>query len=297
MRRVSPTSWLVILAAYLSAHAIGAVKWRLMVNSAGADLTLAQTVRCYCAGLCGNLFLPSLVGGDVIRIGLGLRFAQNKAGVLLGSFLDRFLDVTVLATMATVGTLLLPRALGVVSLRVFWVLAAGLCLLGAAALALYVALRSRRFSYRTRRRIAEARKAVRLLFRQPRNVLLALALGIAIQTSFVGLMAWVGAACGITVPFTVWLFVFPLSTLSALLPVTQGGIGVREAALAALLVPFGVSAVLSVAVGFVLQSIVIAGGLLAGLISLWVGRVFAATPGWETSISSLAEGKFVSPRP
>jgi len=44
------------------------------------------------------------------------------------------------------------------------------------------------------------------------------------------------------VPLYVWLFAWPLGRISVLLPVTQGGIGVREAALAA----FGAAPVLTV---------------------------------------------------
>jgi uncharacterized membrane protein YbhN (UPF0104 family) len=63
-----------------------------------------------------------------------------------------------------------------------------------------------------------------------------------------------------------------LGKVSAMLPVTQGGIGVREAALAALLLPFGVPAVLSVAVGLIWQMVVVSGGLLGGGIALLAGQ-------------------------
>jgi uncharacterized membrane protein YbhN (UPF0104 family) len=67
-------------------------------------------------------------------------------------------------------------------------------------------------------------------------------------------------------------FAWPLAKLSALLPVTQGGIGVREAALAALLAPFGAPAVLTVAVGLAWEAIIISGGLIAGLVSFLLGQ-------------------------
>src|SRR2546422_4730517 len=39
--------WFFVLAAYLLVHAVGAVKWRLMLNADGAGLSYAQAVRCY----------------------------------------------------------------------------------------------------------------------------------------------------------------------------------------------------------------------------------------------------------
>src|SRR2546425_13313483 len=84
-------------------------------------------------------------------------------------------------------------------------------------------------------------------------------------------------------PLRAWLFAWPLAKLSALLPVTQGGIGVREVALAALAAPFGAAPVLTVAVGLVWEAIIFAGGLLAGVASFVLAR--AVAPGNVTAAS------------
>jgi uncharacterized membrane protein YbhN (UPF0104 family) len=98
-------------------------------------------------------------------------------------------------------------------------------------------------------------------------VVAAWALAISLQVSLVLLNAWLGREVGILIPTYVWFFAWPIAKISALVPITQAGIGVREAALAGLLAPFGVPAALAVAVGFVFQSIVIGGGLVAGFVS------------------------------
>ncbi len=75
---------------------------------------------------------------------------------------------------------------------------------------------------------------------------------------------------------------------------TQGGIGVREAALAALFAPFGVPAVLAVAVSLVFQVVVISGGLVGGLLSLLLrGR---ETPRTGAARPPRARGSLVAPR-
>jgi uncharacterized membrane protein YbhN (UPF0104 family) len=66
----------------------------------------------------------------------------------------------------------------------------------------------------------------------------------------------------------VWLFAWPLAKLAAVLPLTQGGMGVREAALVALLTPFGAPGALVLAAGLVWEGVIIAGGLLSGAIAL-----------------------------
>ena len=65
---------------------------------------------------------------------------------------------------------------------------------------------------------------------------------------------------------------------------TQGGLGVREAAHAALFAPFGIPAVLAVAVSLVFQAVIISGGLIGGLISFLLGR--AATDPAASDLST-----------
>jgi uncharacterized membrane protein YbhN (UPF0104 family) len=265
--------WVVVLAGYLGTHSIGVAKWRLMVNLGSAGLNMRQAARCYFAGLFGSLFLPSLIGGDLVRAGLALRLGRSKAGVLLGSFLDRIIDFTALALLAGAGALLVPGALEERGRRIFLLLGAG-AFFGAIVMAGAIALLPvGRFSFRMRRRVVRVRRAGRSMVRQPRAMLGALSLAIVAQLVFIELSVLLARACGLDLPFRVWLFAWPLAKLSAALPITQGGIGVREAALAALLLPFGARAVLTVAAGLAWEAIVVSGALVAGVMSVVIGRV------------------------
>ena len=78
--------------------------------------------------------------------------------------------------------------------------------------------------------------------------------------------------CGLALPLRVWLFAWPLAKLVAVLPLTQGGIGMREAALVALLAPFGAPGPLVLAAGLMWEGVIIAGGLIAGASALALRR-------------------------
>src|SRR5215470_5611261 len=82
LSRVPGTRFLLVLIAYLSAHAVGVVKWRMVVNAAGAELDFPTSAQCYTGGLFGTLFLPSIIGGDVVRLAVGLRRSPRPASVL-----------------------------------------------------------------------------------------------------------------------------------------------------------------------------------------------------------------------
>jgi len=127
-------------------------------------------------------------------------------------------------------------------------------------------------SIRFRRRLARLRHALRAVSRRPHVLLYGWLLGTLIQFTFVILTALLAISCGLSLPLRVWLFAWPLAKLAALLPLTQGGIGVREAALVALLAPFGAPGPVALATGIAWEGIIIAGGLLAGMLAFLLRR-------------------------
>jgi len=277
VKRIPPGLGLGLLCAYMVLHLVGVVKWRLLINLAGADLTFSQAVRCYYWGLFANNFLPSLVGGDLVRAGVAFAISpRSKHAVVLGSLIDRLQDVLGLAGVAALGVLLIPRSLDPQSRKVFWAVGGLLLVAGALGVGSLFLLPVKKFPYKIRRIMVKVRRGIRSVSRDPSRVLLCFCLGMILQGCQVAINSWLGAASGLHVGFGVWLFAWPIAKLSALLPVTQGGIGVREVALVGLLAPFGAPPVLTAAAGLVFEAITIVGGLLAGIIALLIGRVSKA---------------------
>src|SRR5229473_8095164 len=256
LARVPPARFLAVLLGYLLAHAIGIAKWRMVVNAAGAELDLATSAQCYAGGLFGTLFLPSIVGGDMVRLAVGLRRSPRPAAVLTGNLLDRFLDVTAQAGLVLLGLLLVPELdlvpddLEDTLRKVFLGVALGLLVL----LGVMFRMRKRVLggrSVRFRRRLARLRHALRTMSKRPHVLALGWLLGTCMQLGFLMLTARLAVYCGLTLQLRAWLFAWPLAKLAAVLPLTQGGIGVREAALVALLSPFGAPGHLVLAAGLV----------------------------------------------
>jgi uncharacterized protein (TIRG00374 family) len=272
LRRMPVWAWPLAVAVYLALHVIGIVKWRLVTNTAGAGLPFRAAARAYYAGLFGNTFLPSIVGGDVVRAGVALRAARSKSGLLLGSLVDRIGDIVSLAAVAGIGAVLLPRALDARSRTVFVSLGAVLAVAGVVALIVMTRFPVRRLPFKVRRKLVHVRRAIRATARRPEAIVAAIGLGMLLQTLLVVLNYVLGLTIGIDIPLYVWLFVWPLAKISGLAPVTQGGIGVREAAQVVLFAPFGVPGAMALAVGLVFEAIIIVGGLLGGLIAFGLGR-------------------------
>jgi glycosyltransferase 2 family protein len=276
IQRIPPAVGLSLLGAYLALHLLGVFKWRQLVNLAGADLTFFQSARCYYWGLFGNIFLPSLVGGDLVRAGMAFRFSRSRPAIVLGSLMDRVQDVGGLLGVTIIGVLLLPGSLDYRSHKTIWTVAAVLGVGGLAGIGSLFVVPARKFPFKLRRVMVKLRTGVRSMYRRPDVMIFCFFVGMLLQLSQVAVNYFLGEVSGLHIGFSLWLFAWPLAKLSALLPVTQGGIGVREVALVSLLVPFGASAVQTAAVGLTFQAIVITGGLIGGLIALLMGRLSAS---------------------
>jgi uncharacterized membrane protein YbhN (UPF0104 family) len=261
---LDPSIWPLVLLGFVAGHGAGVFKWRLFISTGRAMLRPIEAVRCYSAGLFANLCLPSIVGGDVLRMAMAGRLSGEPEGALWGGILDRLTDVLALILLIIAGSMATQQSLPEAQARL---LGGGLLLaasLGAATLYLIGRTPLSRWPRRLRRPVARSLIAVRRLSRRPGVAVLGLILSLSIQGSFVLLNAQLGAAIGIDVPLAVWFLAWPLAKFAGLLPISLGGLAVREASLAGVLSPFGVPFSMGVLTSLLWQTVLIAGGLMGG---------------------------------
>jgi uncharacterized protein (TIRG00374 family) len=271
--KVRFSQWVFVLGGFVLGHAVSTFKWRMFVRAGAADLTVRDAAQCYSAGLFANLCLPSLAGGDVLRMVMAGKCTNRPEAALLGGVLDRLTDMIAMAVLSGAGALLVGTSdAGPFMRAVTWTLALGIV---AASLSLLVIGRVRitRWPHKLRRPVARLLVGLRQLRRRPLVAVQGLTLSLSIQGGFVLLNAELGHALGVDQPLGVWLLVWPLAKVVSLLPISLGGLAVREASLAALLAPFGVPLALGVTVSLLWQSVLIGGGLLGGVVWMVLARL------------------------
>ena len=96
-RQISSLLWLGALGLFLAGHAAAAAKWRMLI---GGGISYRRAFRAHLAGLAANLALPSVAGGDVVRAGLVMKYANDKGRLAMGSVADRLIDTLGLALIA-----------------------------------------------------------------------------------------------------------------------------------------------------------------------------------------------------
>ncbi len=262
--------WTACLAAFIAAHCVGAYKWHLLIDAHAAGNRYRETLRAYFAGLFANLFLPSVAGGDVVRAGVAMRSREAKQAVVFGSVLDRLIDTGVLLGFVLTGAAASHATLTRADAAIVAVTALAVC---GAALAVAVLLAFPAPGWLPDR-VVKVRGAMRAAAASTSasRITTAVALSCLVQGVFVFLNANLGAACGIDLDAGGWLFAWPLAKLAAMVPVSMGGIGVREAAFAALLARFGIAPAPAVAAGLVWETVLIAGAACGAVFYLSLRR-------------------------
>lgn len=274
--RLPPALWLGALGLFLVAHAMTAAKWWLLIGGRG---TFGKVYLAHLAGLGANLALPGVAGGDVVRAAIVIREQGNGDEVAAGSIVDRLIDTGALALLAGLGFwAVLDDDMSLAGLS--WRLAV-LAVLAAGALVAFAfvplpALAVGEDAGKVKRLVFSTGAALARLARTPRLMVLSLLASLAAQLLLIGINVALALGLALHLPFAVWAYGWSIAKLIAILPISLGGLGVREASLAALLQPFGADAGLVVAVGLIWQTILYASGVLGILIGAMAGRLRAA---------------------
>jgi uncharacterized membrane protein YbhN (UPF0104 family) len=272
IERLDLGAWLLAFAAFFVLHGLGTLKWRFLLSLTGARLGVVDGFRCYAAGLFANLCLPTMIGGDVLRAGLAMAATRQKTAVVLGSILDRASDFIGLVALAVVGFVVAwhPSSAhldgnGATNWTPF-IVAGGLAAAGiAAAVVLWKTWRPKG---RAHKLLLESLVAVRRVRRRWPLALLGFLISATLQFLLLLVHRELGVRIGMPRDLTIWMFIWPVSKLAAMVPISFAGLGVREAAFLALSKPFGIVKDVAVAASLAWQAVMIVGGLLGGLV--WV---------------------------
>ncbi len=274
--RLTPEVFIGVLLAFLGCHVAAAFKWWMLMDRA---LPFPQTLRAHFAGLAANLCLPGAAGGDAVRAGLAHVALKDGPKVAAAAVGDRLIDMVGLACLSLLGLVFLS---GKGNAPLAYTLAA--IVIGGAVLALFIFPPFARWLWGKHPGLPARSLGLRLaesfgaLGRRPGLIVFALLLSTAIQAVLIWLSIKLAQPVGVNIPPAAWFFGWPIAKIVATLPLSLGGLGVRESSLAALLAPFGAAPALVIASGLAWQAILYLAGAMGGLVLVLSGGRFSASP-------------------
>jgi uncharacterized membrane protein YbhN (UPF0104 family) len=97
--------WRFVLAFILVMVSRFAVagRWHVLMHSAGTGITPRQSIRLTFAMLFSSNFLPTTIGGDVVRLAGAIRFGFDQAISLASLVVDRLVGMTGMAIVLPFG--------------------------------------------------------------------------------------------------------------------------------------------------------------------------------------------------
>ena len=224
--------WVAAVLLYVVTQLVSAVRWRLLAEPLGFQRPLPQLAAFYFIGMYFNLFLPTSVGGDVVRAWYLDGGSGRKLAAFLSVFVDRFSGLLILLLLACVAAAVCPVTLKPWITGSVWVTA------GCAA----AALLSLPWLGRLTARFDSLRRLVgnlRIYLDLPGLLLTTSALSLLVQVANVVIVWLVGQAIDAPIPASYYWILVPMVTLLTLLP-SLNGIGIREGGMILFLGPLGV---------------------------------------------------------
>lgn len=218
IRQISPWRFILAFALMIISRLAVTARWHMLLRSAGMQVSYAETLRLTFAGLFASNFLPTTIGGDVIRL---VGSVQHKHSPIISAaslIVDRLVGMLGMA-------MLLPFSFPAISTG----LAQPTSILSLVASAAVPSKNWRqKLLKRARHGLEQLYTALKLWLNRPRALLISLAFSWVHMTCLFMLIQILLAGMGENMSF--WLIggLYSLVYFITLLPFSINGYGLQE---------------------------------------------------------------------
>jgi len=253
-------------------HSLGflfsALRWQKLLESQGVHVRLLPLIDSYLVGSFFNVFMPTRIGGDVVRVSDLRRATESISRSASSVFVERFLGMSVLLVFALSASLLrLPLAQKIPAI---WA-GIGIALFGLVVLlsSLYLPFLGQLMLLIPLPKLRTKCLAVwqtfsenaRVVLSQREPVFWGLWYSFLLQINVVAHFWIIGEALGFGIPLLDYFFLIPVQLVVLMLPAING-IGLREASSIVLFGFYGIAATEAATFGLIDLAMMFALGLV-----------------------------------
>lgn len=213
---------LIAVVINLLALVLLSFRWKKLLSMQNKkQLSTISLYKGYLVGMFFNIFLPGSIGGDVVRI----KYGADHAGIgikesTLIVFIERLLGFVALMLVFAVGVFYNAEMLIQIDMQTNHLILIAVGVVVILVLVKYL--------------------VVRYIKIDATSFFLIIALSIIPHLGNVLSVAILAWSIGTTIALSKLLFILPLVQIATMLPISLGGLGVREGVLAGLLALFGI---------------------------------------------------------
>lgn len=274
------SGWLIagIILSYCKLHT-SMIRWKIILNAQGLKMSWKRCFGIYFIGQFFNSFMFGSAGGDLIRAFYAAKETHHKKTEAVATvFIDRTIGLLTLYMIAA--AMLIVRAnffLSHYETHLPVLIMIGMIM--AAVLGLIVVFNINRFNnwpfvnkikrYPTLVQTIKRLVNAIYLYRRGKSILAWTSLlSLAIQTITIMQCYCIGRCFQINIGFVDYLMVLPIIISISAIPITPGGLGIREGLFVTLFAAMAVSSAQALPLSLMVYFISVTWGLMGGLIFL-----------------------------
>jgi uncharacterized protein (TIRG00374 family) len=266
----------LLLAISFSLHALGllisAVRWQILIKAQDDWVPIGFLAKSYLVGSFFNLFLPTRIGGDVVRIWDGSRYSKSLVKSTAIVLVERLSGVIVLFLFAFWASLL--RLDMAQRFPVIWV-ALILSCFGLSLFALFLTplsdlilgkLPEKKPFGPIKQKVHQFRETI-LYYRKRKGALgKAFFWAALLQINVIVHYYLIGKALHLDIALLDYFIFIPIVHIILLIPITINGLGLREGAYLEIFKYYGISSAAAISFSWIDLAFMLIVGLLGGVI-------------------------------
>jgi glycosyltransferase 2 family protein len=260
---------------YASTYLIRALRWCLLLGAGGINAPIPFLIRSYLVSVFFSNFLPSTVGGDVVRVYDSWKIGATKTGALTVIFVDRFLGVVALLVFASGALLLSGAARSIVPFIMPLALVGTLVSVGGLWLIFdppgvvlrWVTALRKGGGARLERWTEPLFNALATFQGQRRVAGLTLAHSLVFQAMIILHYLIIARALGIGIPAGDFFWIIPIAILVMMVPISINAIGLREHVFVFFFAAYAIPGSAALAFAWISYGIVLMLGVIGGILT------------------------------
>ncbi len=259
------------LFIYFFVYLIGFLRWQMLLKATGIDIPVKRLITSFAGGAFFNFFLPSTIGGDLVRAADLSGHTRRIREVVTTVFLDRlsgYIGLVILVIVVLIFGSSLLRDRIVMSSIVFLISLLIVILLVLFNTSIY-AKASKFLSSPGAERIKEAIKGIHHeihVFRNRKRLVVEnILLSVIVQFLPVLSSYFIAFSLGVKISFIYFCLFVPIIGAVTLLPIALGGLGLREGLVIFYFAKVGVIQQLALAISLLSFVFTVFYGVVGGL--------------------------------
>lgn len=246
------------------------LRWLALIRASGLNISFKKVTSAFSMGLFFNLFLPSSAGGDVARSIDLFGHSPEKSKIVASVILDRlsgFISIAIIFSISlfTGYKLVNDKSVLLIFGLVIFCLFAVLAILFSSTIFLKICRLFNRFKG-IRNNLENLHRAI-IVYRSKYRVIVAnVFLSCFTQILSIAAFFLIAKSLHAEIKFIYFLIFIPLIFTVAMLPISIGGLGVRDSSLVYLFSKVGVNPNISLGISLINFALMVIMGLIGGVI-------------------------------